>query len=137
MEKTELTENSRKNELSKKFVMLIVMAMLFTCAVFASETSSGSGSGSKQTIDGAETIKDVFQTIYTFFTSAAVRVIAIAGVIITAIKIITNKGNPDAAKPLIWIFIACIIIGSASWFVGKFMGKTITDVDSLGGTSWY
>lgn len=135
MEKTELTENSRKNELSKKFVMLIVMAMLFTCAVFAQST--GSGSGSKESIDAANTIKDVFQTIYTFFTSAAVRVIAIAGVIITGIKIITNKGNPDAAKPLIWIFIACIIIGGASWFVGKFLGKNIGDVTNMGGTSWY
>lgn len=133
MEKTELTENSRKNELSKKFVMLIVMALLFTCTVFAADPPSGSGS----TISGASTLKDVFQTIYTFFTSAAVRVIAIAGVIITGVKIITNKGNPDAAKPLIWIFIACIIIGSASWFVDKFLGDKIGKVENLGGTSWY
>ena len=132
MEKTELTENSRKNELSKKFVMLIVMALLFTCTVFAGDTS-----GSSSTITGASTLKDVFQTIYTFFTSAAVRVIAIAGVIITGVKIITNKGNPDAAKPLIWIFIACIIIGSASWFVDKFLGDKIGKVENLGGTSWY
>lgn len=133
MEKTELTETSRKNDLNKKFVMLIVMSLLFTCAVFADNSSSSSSS----TISGASTLKDVFQTIYTFFTSAAVRVIAIAGVIITGIKIITNKGNPDAAKPLIWIFIACIIIGSASWFVDKFLGDKISGVDNLGGTSWY
>lgn len=132
MEKTELTENSRKNELSKKFVMLIVMALLFTCSVFADNPPASSN-----TISGASTLKDVFQTIYTFFTSAAVRVIAIAGVIITGVKIITNKGNPDAAKPLIWIFIACIIIGSASWFVDKFLGDKIGKVENLGGTSWY
>lgn len=132
MEKTELTETSRKNDLNKKFVMLIVMSLLFTCAVFAADNTSNNN-----TISGASTLKDVFQTIYTFFTSAAVRVIAIAGVIITGIKIITNKGNPDAAKPLIWIFIACIIIGSASWFVDKFLGDKIAGVDNMGGTSWY
>lgn len=132
MEKTELTETSRKNDLNKKFVMLIVMSLLFTCTVFAADTTSNNN-----TISGASTLKDVFQTIYTFFTSAAVRVIAIAGVIITGIKIITNKGNPDAAKPLIWIFIACIIIGSASWFVDKFLGDKIAGVDNMGGTSWY
>lgn len=131
MEKTELTETSRKNDLNKKFVMLIVMSLLFTCAVFADTQTNNN------TISGASTLKDVFQTIYTFFTSAAVRVIAIAGVIITGIKIITNKGNPDAAKPLIWIFIACIIIGSASWFVDKFLGDKIAGVDNMGGTSWY
>ena len=112
--------------------MLIVMSLLFTCAVFAADTTTNNN-----TISGASTLKDVFQTIYTFFTSAAVRVIAIAGVIITGIKIITNKGNPDAAKPLIWIFIACIIIGSASWFVDKFLGDKIAGVDNMGGTSWY
>lgn len=132
MEKTELTETSRKNDLNKKFVMLIVMSLLFTCAVFADNNQNNNN-----TISGASTLKDVFQTIYTFFTSAAVRVIAIAGVIITGIKIITNKGNPDAAKPLIWIFIACIIIGSASWFVDKFLGDKIAGVDNMGGTSWY
>lgn len=133
MEKTELTETSRKNDLNKKFVMLIVMSLFFTCSVFAANDSSGSSS----TISGASTLKDVFQTVYTFFTSAAVRVIAIAGVIITGIKIITNKGNPDAAKPLIWIFIACIIIGSASWFVDKFLGDKIAGVENMGGNSWY
>lgn len=133
MKKTKLTENQKKNELLKRgFMLLLVM---FLCSASAFAQSGGSGTDSQ--IDGVNTIKSVFATVYAFFTSAAIRVIAIAGVIVTGMKIITNKGNPDAAKPLVWIFIACIIIGSASWFVAKFMGTSIKDTSTLGGTSWY
>lgn len=129
MEKTKLTENQKKNELFKRGFMLFLVMFLCSAAAFAQETDAQ--------IDGVNTIKSVFATVYAFFTSAAIRVVAIAGVIVTGMKIITNKGNPDAAKPLVWIFIACIIIGSASWFVSKFMGTAIKDTSTLGGKSWY
>ncbi len=129
MEKTQLTENQKKNDFLKKFFMLCVMVLICSSSLFAETTDTQ--------IDGVNTIKSVFATIYAFFTSAAIRVIAIAGVIFTGVKIITNKGNPDAMKPLIMILLACIIIGSASWFVSKFMGSAIKDTSTLGGTSWY
>ena len=131
MEKTELTEKKLLIETNKKLDMLIVMSLFYCTCIFAQNNN-------ETTIQGTEQIKAVFATIYAFFTSAAIRVIAIAGVIVTGIKIITNKGNPDAAKPLIWIFIACIIIGSASWFVEKFMGSSIGDTSTIDTSkSWY
>lgn len=129
MEKTQLTENQKKNDFLKKIFMLCLMVLICSSSLFAETTDTQ--------IDGVITIKSVFATIYAFFTSAAIRVIAIAGVIFTGVKIITNKGNPDAMKPLIMILLACIIIGSASWFVSKFMGSAIKDTSTLGGTSWY
>lgn len=125
--KTDLTEKQKKTDFCKKTFALLLVIFVCTASLFAEE----------ETIDGVNTIKNVFATIYAFFTSAAIRVIAIAGVIFTGVKIITNKGNPDAMKPLIMILIACIIIGSASWFVGKFMGTSIKDTNTLGGSSWY
>lgn len=127
MGKTQLTESQKKNDFLKKAFMLCIMILICTSSLFAQD----------EQIDGVNTIKSVFATIYAFFTSAAIRVIAIAGVIFTGVKIITNKGNPDAMKPLIMILLACIIIGSASWFVSKFMGTAIKDTSTLGGTSWY
>lgn len=129
--KTELTKKKENEIFNKKMMMFFYLILLCSTALFA-QSQSNSG------INGVETIKAVFGTIYTFFTSAAVRVIAIAGVIFTATKIITNKGNPEAMKPLIMILLACLIIGCASWFVDKFMGDQIgKDVEELKGKSWY
>ena len=131
--KTELTEKKSNELFNKKTFMFFAILCFISLSCFAqSSTSSSSG------INGVDTIKDVFGTIYAFFTSAAVRVIAIAGVVFTGIKIITNKGNPEAMKPLIMILLACLIIGCASWFVDKFMGDQIgKNVDELKGKSWY
>lgn len=127
---TKLSKQKNNVEINKKALLFFLFILILPCAVFA--TSGGTGTG----IDGISTIKTVFGTIYTFFTSAAVRIIAIAGVIFTGIKIITNKGNPDAMKPLIMILIACLIIGAASWFVDKFMGQQIkSDMNSY--NTWY
>lgn len=128
---TVLSQKQKNYECRKKTFMLILMVLLCSASLAAQSNDSSS------TIDGVNTIKSVFATIYAFFTSAAVRVIAIAGVIFTGIKIITNKGNTEALKPLIGILLACIVIGSASWFVSKFMGSAIKDTSTLGGTSWY
>lgn len=116
----------------KKFIMIALIMLFVVTSAFCQ-----SNTGANENIDGINQIKNIFATIYAFFTSAAVRVIAIAGVIYTGIKIITNKGNPEMMKPLIPIFIACIIIGSASWFVGKFMGSAIKDTSTLTGSSWW
>ena len=129
---TVLTQKQKKYECSKKIFMLMLMVLICSASLFADGESDNN-----TTIDGINTIKSVFNTIYSFFTSAAVRVIAIAGVIFTGIKIITNKGNTEALKPLIGILLACIVIGSASWFVDKFMGTTIKSTSTIGGTSWY
>lgn len=129
---TVLTQKQKKYECSKKIFMLMLMVLICSASLFAEGES-----GNNTTIDGINTIKSVFNTIFSFFTSAAVRVIAIAGVIFTGIKIITNKGNTEALKPLIGILLACIVIGSASWFVDKFMGNTIESTSNIGGTSWY
>lgn len=129
---TVLTQKQKKYECSKKIFMLMLMVLICSASLFADGESDNN-----TTIDGINTIKSVFNTIYSFFTSAAVRVIAIAGVIFTGIKIITNKGNTEALKPLIGILLACIVIGSASWFVDKFMGSTIKSTNNIGGTSWY
>lgn len=130
--KTELTEKKSIENFNKKTFMFFVILCLFSLTCFADSPSTSSG------INGVDTIKAVFGTIYAFFTSAAVRVIAIAGVVFTGIKIITNKGNPEAMKPLIMILLACLIIGCASWFVDKFMGDQIgKNVDELKGKSWY
>lgn len=129
---TVLTQKQKKYECSKKIFMLMLMVLICSASLFADGESDNN-----TTIDGINTIKSVFNTIYSFFTSAAVRVIAIAGVIFTGIKIITNKGNTEALKPLIGILLACIVIGSASWFVDKFMGSTIKSTSNIGGTSWY
>ena len=135
---TVLTQKQKKYECSKKIFMLMLMVLICSTSLFAqSSGSSTTGSSTTTTIDGINTIKSVFNTIFSFFTSAAVRVIAIAGVIFTGIKIITNKGNTEALKPLIGILLACIVIGSASWFVDKFMGSTIGSTSNIGGTSWY
>lgn len=128
--KTELTEKKSNELFNKKTFMFFAVMCLLSLSCFAADTSAG--------INGVDTIKAVFGTIYAFFTSAAVRVIAIAGVVFTGIKIITNKGNPEAMKPLIMILLACLIIGCASWFVDKFMGDQIgKNVDELKGKSWY
>lgn len=126
MEKTEL--NKKQNCFNTKKLIMFLVFLTATTLLFA---DSGDAN------NGVTTIKSVFQTIYTFFTSAAVRVIAIAGVIFTGVKIITNKGNTEMMKQLVPICIACIIIGCASWFVEQFMGSSIADTSSLGGTSWY
>lgn len=134
MKKNETVLSVKKeNELfNKKVFAFFVVLLVMSVAAFAADTSAGA----TEKIDGVDTIKKVFGTIYAFFTSAAIRVIAIAGVVYTGVKIITNKGNPEAIKPLVGILIACILIGSASWFVDKFMGGFIKkDVESLG--SWY
>lgn len=133
--KTELTEKKENELFNKKMMMFFCLILLCSTGLFAQASGSGASSSG---INGVETIKQVFGTIYAFFTSAAVRVIAIAGVIFTAIKIITNKGNPDAMRPLIMILLACLIIGCASWFVDKFMGDQIgKDVEELKAKSWY
>lgn len=126
---TTLTVQKKGLEFNKRLFIFFMVLFAIPCLVFAqSNTDAG--------IDGIDTIKTVFGTIYAFFTSAAVRIIAIAGVIFTGIKMITNKGNPEAMKPLIMILIACIIIGAASWFVEKFMGNQIkSDVKNY--NSWY
>ena len=132
---TVLTQKQKKYECSKKIFMLMLMVLICSASLFAKGESGNNTTNT--TIDGINTIKSVFNTIFSFFTSAAVRVIAIAGVIFTGIKIITNKGNTEALKPLIGILLACIVIGSASWFVDKFMGSTIESTSNIGGTSWY
>ena len=136
---TVLTQKQKKYECSKKIFMLMLMVLICSASLFAKGESGNNTTidDNNTTIDGINTIKSVFNTIYSFFTSAAVRVIAIAGVIFTGIKIITNKGNTEALKPLIGILLACIVIGSASWFVDKFMGTTIKSTSTIGGTSWY
>ena len=121
---TELTKTENRNEMNKKLLMFFLVMIIGCTMVFAGDKTDLKG------LDGIDTIKQVFQTIYEFFTSSAIRIIAIAGVIYTGAKIITNKGNPEAMKSLIPIFIACIIIGCSSWFVGKFMGDEIGQVDT-------
>ncbi len=123
---TELTKTENIKEMNKKLFMFLLVMIIGCTMVFA---AGGSGTGTKDEPNGMDTIYDVFQTIYAFFTSSAIRIIAIAGVIFTGVKIITNKGNPEAMKSLVPIFIACIIIGCASWFVSKFMGSNIGAVD--------
>lgn len=128
MKKIENEISKLENQTNMKKIILLLVMFLFVTLLFAD---------SPPTNDGVDAVKNVFQTIYTFFTSAAVRVIAIVGVIFTGIKIITNKGNTEMMKQLIPICIACIIIGCASWFVEKFMGSAISGTDTLGGSSWY
>lgn len=117
-----------KKEPNKKTIMLIAL-MLVTACLFAQTTSSGP--------DGISTVKQVFKTVYDFFTSGIVRVIAIAGVIWSGIKMITNKGDPHAMKSLIPIFVACLIIGSATFFVGKFLTDDIQSVETLDVEGWW
>lgn len=113
-----------KKEPNKKTIMLIAL-MLVTACLFADP------------MDGVSTVKQVFQTVYDFFTSGIVRVIAISGVVWSGIKMITNKGDPHAMKSLIPIFIACLIIGSASFFVDKFLSDDIKAVDTLNSGTWW
>lgn len=127
MYETELNKKNNTIEINKKIFMFMIITLLVVTSAFCQSTDG---------VQGVNTIKKVFNTIYKFFTSAAVRVICVAGVIFTGIKIITNKGNPEMMKSLIPICIACIIIGSASWFVEQFMGST-NDWSSLGSESWW
>lgn len=126
-EKTQLmeTEKRKANVFNKKLFCILILS-LFTSFIFAAEDGP----------NGVATVKKVFATIYEFFTSPAVRVIAIAGFIFTGIKIITNKGNTEMMKTMIPLCIACVIIGCASWIVGEFMGDVGENIDDLG-TGWW
>ena len=126
-EKTQLMETEKRKNIFDKKLFCILVLSLCTSFIFAAD----------DTLNGVTTVKKVFATIYEFFTSPAVRVIAIAGFIFTGIKIITNKGNTEMMKTMIPLCIACVIIGCASWIVEQFMGSDIgSNVEDLG-TGWW
>lgn len=115
-----------------KMMMCFLLVCLYTSFMFA----AGEGGGTPGE-DGIGAIKSIFATVYTFFTSGFVKIIALAGLVWIGIKMIMNRGEPQVVKSLIPWALAALLIGSASFFCDLFLGDSF-DVDTAidGAESW-
>lgn len=133
------TKNKIKNfsvlkSLENKNVKMMI-CMLFVCLCTSFIFAAGEGSAPGE--DGIGAIKSIFATVYTFFTSGFVKIIALAGLVWIGIKMIMNRGEPQIVKSLIPWALAALLIGSASFFCDLFLGDTFDVESAIGGaTSW-
>lgn len=106
----------------KQKTVFLMLLMLFevVSSCFAQST----------TADAFANLKRVFATIYAFFTSTYMLVICTVGLIVIAVQMITNRGEPVIMKKFVpWLF-AVIIIGSASAICGLFF-KPSTEIGGI------
>lgn len=111
----------------KNTKMLLCLLMVFLSSSFVFATGE----------DGISAIKSIFATVYTFFTSGFVKIIALAGLVWIGIKMIMNRGEPQVIKSLIPWALAALLIGSASFFCDLFLGDSFAVEEAIEGVdSW-
>lgn len=105
-------------ETSKTKKIFIYVLMIYVLFVFSTYAKAGTA------------VNSIFFTIYTVFTGWYTKVICLGGLVFIGIKMITNRGDPQALKSLVPWAIAAVIIGGASIICGLFIDDFSTQVDS-------
>ena len=118
-----------KNKLSKKeskiLISMLIVSLLCSSSIFATGE------------DGIAAIKSIFATVYDFFTSGFVKIIALGGLVWIGIKMITNRGETQLVRSLVPWALAALLIGSASFFCDLFLGDTFSVDEAISGAqSW-
>ena len=90
----------------KKIFSIMILALLCSSSIFANSALNS--------------LEKVFGTLYWFFSSTYMVVICTIGLVIIAIQMVTNRGEPVVMKKLVSWGAAVLIIGSASFICNLF-----------------
>ena len=120
---TQLTKKRDSKEMNKKLFMSFLLVFLCTSSIFAAGE------------DGIAAIKSIFATVYDFFTSGFVKIIALGGLVWIGIKMITNRGESQVVRSLVPWALAALLIGSASFFCDLFLGESFNVDEAISGAS--
>ena len=109
----------------KLLVSLVIVLLTASFSIFATGE------------DGIAAIKSIFATVYDFFTSGFVKIIALGGLVWIGIKMITNRGESQVVRTLVPWALAALLIGSSSFFCDLFLGESFSVDEAISGAeSW-
>lgn len=102
---------------NKKLFICTLMIFFAASMIFAEPNAN--------TSTGLKALKELFSTIYAFFTSTYMLVICTVGLVWVGIQMITNKGEPVVTKKLIPMGCAFLLIGGSSAIVQLFFKPNV------------
>lgn len=111
----------------KQLICFLCLFMFLYVSVFAetpaATTSSQSG------------LNDIFKTVLLIFTGWYTKVIALSGLVMIGVKMITSRGEQQLVKALMPWFIAAVIIGGSSTICGLFIKDFSAQVNAATGSN--